>query len=162
MYNFSEIFPLTLLFGHPYTFIRNQKKIPPTPLNGVIWSYTLIKFSDFVLLTLLFGLILYSELQSNIYEHPVLIWQHSINRGWSKFGVYPCGKLQINVTGDPWSLYVFPPSDVLRMQRRGRLSPFQELLDKVDKVIEFQVLFPFLSLLTYQLLVNIYAASLMR
>ena len=62
MYNFSEIFPLTLLFGHPYTFIRNQKKIPPTPLNGVIWSYTLIKFSDFVLLTLLFGLILYSEL----------------------------------------------------------------------------------------------------
>ena len=65
MYNFSEIFPLTLLFGHPYTFIRNQKKIPPTPLNGVIWSYTLIKFSDFVLLTLLFGLILYSELQSN-------------------------------------------------------------------------------------------------
>ena len=64
MYNFSEIFPLTLLFGHPYTFIRNQKKIPPTPLNGVIWSYTLIEFSDFVLLTLLFGLILYSELQS--------------------------------------------------------------------------------------------------
>ena len=62
MYNFSEIFSLTLLFGHPYTFIRNQKKIPPTPLNGVIWSYTLIKFSDFVLLALLFGLILYSEL----------------------------------------------------------------------------------------------------
>ena len=60
MYNFSEIFHLTLLLGHPYTFIRNQKKIPPTPLNGVIWSYTLIKFSDFVLLTLLFGLILYS------------------------------------------------------------------------------------------------------
>ena len=60
MYSFSEIFPLTLLFGHPYTFIRNQKKVPPTPLNGVIWSYTLIKFSDFVLLTLLFRLILYS------------------------------------------------------------------------------------------------------
>ena len=33
------------------------------------------------------------------------------------------------------------PSDVLRMQRRGRLSPFQELLVKVDTVIDFQVLF---------------------
>ena len=62
MYIFSEIVPLTLLFEHPYAFIRNQKKIPPTPLNGVICTYTLIKFSDFVLLTLLFGLILYSEL----------------------------------------------------------------------------------------------------
>ena len=62
MYNFSAIFPLTLLFGHPHTFIRNHKKIPPTPLNGVIWSYTIMKFSDFVLLTLLFGLILYLEL----------------------------------------------------------------------------------------------------
>jgi hypothetical protein len=64
--SFSEIIPPTLLFEHPYTFIRNQKNIPLSHFCGAmllcIWPYNFISFSDIATLTLLSRLILYSEL----------------------------------------------------------------------------------------------------
>ena len=47
----SYIFLPSLLFGHPYTFIRNQKKIPPTQSHiGLYCQTLLVVFQKFYLL----------------------------------------------------------------------------------------------------------------
>ena len=58
----NETFELSM--GNTKIFLGVWRVVSmcPTLLNGVIWSYALIRFSDFVLLTLLFRLILCSEL----------------------------------------------------------------------------------------------------